>query len=138
MLYCWAVENPDKVKCIIGIYPVCNIASYPGLKRACGAYGLTAEELKAQLSEHNPIDRLAPLAKAKVPIFHIHGDNDSVVPLDKNSAVIKERYDKLGGPMTLEVVKGQGHNMWSGWFQSQSLVDFVIKHAKQVNSSKDK
>ena len=138
MLYCWAVENPDKVKCITGIYPVCNISSYPGFKRACGAYGLTAEELKAQLSEHNPIDRLAPLAKAKVPIFHIHGDNDSVVPLDKNSAIIKERYDKLGGPMTLEVVKGQGHNMWSGWFQSQSLVDFVIKHAKQVNSSKDK
>ena len=138
MLYSWAVENPDKVKCITGIYPVCNISSYPGFKRACGAYGLTAEELKAQLSEHNPIDRLAPLAKAKVPIFHIHGDNDSVVPLDKNSAVIKERYDKLGGPMTLEVVKGQGHNMWSGWFQSQSLVDFVIKHAKQVNSSKDK
>ena len=138
MLYCWAAENPDKVRCITGIYPVCNIASYPGLKRACGAYGLTAEELKAQLSKHNPIDRLAPLAKAKVPIFHIHGDNDSVVPLDKNSAIIKERYDKLGGPMTLEVVKGQGHNMWSGWFQSQSLVDFVIKHAKQVNSSKDK
>ena len=138
MLYCWAVENPDKVKCVTGIYPVCNISSYPGFKRACGAYGLTAEELKAQLSEHNPIDRLAPLAKAKVPIFHIHGDNDSVVPLDKNSAIIKERYDKLGGPMTLEVVKGQGHNMWSGWFQSQSLVDFVIKHAKQVNSSKEK
>ncbi|MCH2591394.1 MAG: prolyl oligopeptidase family serine peptidase [Pedosphaera sp.] len=138
MLYCWAVENPDKVKCITGIYPVCNIASYPGLKRACGAYGLTAEELKAQLSKHNPIDRLAPLAKAKVPIFHIHGDNDSVVPVDKNSAIIKERYDKLGGPMTLEVVKGQGHNMWFGWFQSQSLVDFVIKHAKDVNLSKDR
>ena len=138
MLYSWAVENPDKVKCITGIYPVCNISSYPGFKRACGAYGLTAEELKAQLSEHNPIDRLAPLAKAKVPIFHIHGDNDSVVPLDKNSAIIKERYDKLGGPMTLEVVKGQGHNMWFGWFQSQSLVDFVIKHAKHVNLSKDR
>ena len=90
------------------------------------------------MSKHNPIDRLAPLAKAKVPIFHIHGDNDSVVPVDKNSAIIKERYDKLGGPMTLEVVKGQGHNMWLGWFQSQSLVDFVIKHAKHVNLSKDR
>jgi hypothetical protein len=55
------------------------------------------------------------------------------VPLDKNSAIIKERYDKLGGPMTLEVVPGQGHNMWSGWFQSQNLVDFLIKHATQAN-----
>ena len=129
MLYCWAAENPDKVRCITGIYPVCNIASYPGLKRACGAYGLTADELEAELTTHNPIDRLAPLAKANVPIFHIHGDKDRVVPLDKNSAIIKERYDKLGGPMTLEVVPGQGHNMWSGWFQSQNLVDFLISHA---------
>ena len=129
MLYCWAAENPDKVRCITGIYPVCNIASYPGLKRACGAYDLSAEELEAQLAKHNPIDRLKLLAKAKVPIFHIHGDQDRVVPLDKNSALIKERYDKLGGSMMLEVVKGQGHNMWNGWFQSQALVDFVIKHA---------
>ena len=130
MLYCWAAENPDKVRCITGIYPVCNIASYPGLKRACGAYGLTADQLETQLTKHNPIDRLAPLAKAKVPIFHIHGDKDDTVPLDKNSALIKKRYDKLGGPMMLEIVKGQGHNMWPGWFQSQNLVDFVIKHAK--------
>ena len=136
MLYCWAVENPEKVRCITGIYPVCNIASYPGLKRACGAYGLTAEQLEAELSKHNPIDRLAPLAKAKVPIFHIHGDKDGAVPLEKNSALIKERYDKLGGLMTLEVVKGQGHNMWAGWFQSRNLVDFVIKHATKSNLKK--
>ena len=131
MLYSWAAENPDKVACITGIYPVCNIASYPGLQRASGAFGLTAQGLEAQLAKHNPIDRLAPLAKAKVPIFHIHGDMDRVVPLDKNSAIIKERYDKLGGPMILEIVKGQGHNMWPGWFQSQALVDFVLKHAEE-------
>ena len=41
MLYCWAADNPDKVKCIAGIYPVCNLTSYPGLKRASGAYGMT-------------------------------------------------------------------------------------------------
>jgi dipeptidyl aminopeptidase/acylaminoacyl peptidase len=133
MLYCWAVENPDKVRCITGIYPVCNIASYPGLNRACGAYGLTVEQFEADLAKHNPIDRLAPLAKAKVPIFHIHGDKDGTVPLDKNSALVKERYDKLGGLMTLEVVPGQGHNMWPGWFQSQNLVDFLIGHATQAN-----
>ena len=138
MLYCWAVENPEKVRCITGIYPVCNIASYPGLKRACGAYGLTVKELEAQLTKHNPIDRLAPLAKAKVPIFHFHGDKDGTVPLDKKSALIKERYDKLGGSMTLEVAKGQGHNMWVGWFQSQTLVDFVLKHATKAKSNKGK
>ena len=129
MLYCWAAENAEKVRCITGIYPVCNIVSYPGINRACGAYGLTAKTLTNQLDKHNPIDLLATLARAKVPIFHIHGDMDKVVPLDKNSAIIKQRYDQLGGPMILEIVKGQGHNMWNGWFQSQNLVNFVIKHA---------
>jgi len=130
MLYCWAAANPGKVACIAGIYPVCNISSYPGLPRACGAYGMSAEQLAAKLSEHNPIDRLAPLTKAAVPIFHIHGDRDKVVPLDKNSGEVAKRYAELGGKMTLEVVEGQGHNMWPGWFQSQALVDFVIKHAR--------
>ena len=71
-----------------------------------------------------------------MPIFHIHGDQDRVVPLDKNSAIIKARYDKLGGTMTLEVMKRQGHNIWRGLFQSQDLVDFVIKHATVLRLEK--
>ena len=39
------------------------------------------DELQAHLVEHNPIDRLAGLAKAGVPLFAIHGDSDQVVPL---------------------------------------------------------
>jgi hypothetical protein len=136
MLYSWAAENPNSVACIAGIYPVCNLRSYPGLGRACGAYDMTEQQLAAKLTEHNPIDRLAPLAKALVPIFHIHGDNDSVVPLDENSGEVKKRYDALGGPMTLEVVEGQGHNMWPGWFHSQALVDFVTAHAARDKSNR--
>jgi Domain of Unknown Function (DUF1080)/Prolyl oligopeptidase family len=127
MLYSWAVENPQSVSGIAGIYPVCNIASYPGIERACGAYGLTAEQLQADLAKHNPIDRLAPLAAAKVPIFHIHGDQDDVVPLAENSALLAERIRSLGGQVELEVVAGQGHNMWDGWFKSKRLVEFVCQ-----------
>jgi len=97
-----AAENPDAVACIAGIYPVCNLTAYPGLARACGAYGLTEQGLATVLTDHNPIDRLAPLAEAKVPIFHMHGDRDSVVPLAANSAEMHKRYEKLGGKMTLE------------------------------------
>jgi len=135
MLYNWAAENPTSVACIAGIYPACNLNSYPGLGRACGAYGMTEERLAAKLTEHNPIDRLAPLAEAKAPIFHIHGDSDRAVPLDKNSGELRKRYVKLGGKITLEIVKGQGHNMWSGWFHSQKLVDFVIAHAREDRPS---
>lgn len=129
MLYNWAVENPEKVSGIAGIYPVCNLESYPGLAKAAGAYHLTPDELKTQLAKHNPIERLAPLAKARVPVFHIHGDSDKIVPHSANTAILAANYRKLGGPIEVELIKGQGHNMWKGWFQSETLTAFVIKNA---------
>ena len=129
MLYNWAVEHPQSVGGIAGIYPVCNIVSYPGLARAASAYELTAVQLESELTKHNPIDRLKPLAEAGVPVFHIHGDSDKVVPLEANSAELAERYRDFGGPVEIEVVEGQGHNMWEGWFKSQKLTDFAIARA---------
>lgn len=127
MLYNWAVEHPQSVSGVAGIYPVCNLASYPGIDNACAAYELSAEQLRSKLTEHNPVDRLAGMAQAGVPILHIHGDKDKVVPLDENSALVEKRYRDLGGDIHVEVVEGQGHNMWDGWFQSEELVEFVLK-----------
>lgn len=129
MLYCWAGENPQSVTAIAGIYPVCNIASYPGFKAAAGAYHLTPEELEAKIADHNPLDRLAPLVEAKVPIFHIHGDNDKTVPLEANSGELVKRYKALGGDAELVIVPGGGHDMNRAWFESQALADFIIARA---------
>jgi pimeloyl-ACP methyl ester carboxylesterase len=125
----WAADHPAQVTAFAGIYPVCNLASYPGLAKAAPAYGLTVEQLTADLARHNPIDRLAPLAAARVPFFAIHGDVDRLVPLELNSGLLRERYTALGGTMTLVVPPGQGHSMWPGFFQSEELVAFVLKHA---------
>ena len=140
MLYNWAANNPKKVKCIAGIYPVCNLRSYPGLERAAPAYKMSASELANSLSENNPINRLQNLAKADVPIFHIHGNVDTVVPLKSNSGIIAKRYQRFGGNMQLVVPKGQGHNMWEGFFKCDELVNFIINCAKEnkVNLPKAK
>jgi pimeloyl-ACP methyl ester carboxylesterase len=130
MLYNWAAENPERVACIAGIYTVCDLLSYPGLERASGAYGMNAADLEARLAEHNPIERLAPLAKAGVPILHVHGDADHMVPLDKNSGGLARRYRALGGQVRLIVIPGKGHQVCPEFFQCQELVDFVIAHAK--------
>lgn len=131
MTLSWAAENPDKVGGFAGIYPVCSFASYPGVANAAGAYGLSSAQLQARLSEHNPVDRLAGLAKAKVPLFAIHGDIDKVVPLEVNSGLMKERYAAMGGSMELLVPKSQGHNMWVGFFQCEELVRFVRTHSSR-------
>lgn len=127
-LYNWAVEHPKSVSAIAGIYPVCDLRSYPNLKIASSAYGMTEEELEAKLDRYDPIKRIKPLADAGVPIFHIHGDADKLVPLDKNSGPMADEYRRFGGKFELVVAEGQGHNMWSGFFQCQQLVDFVIGH----------
>ena len=129
MLYSWAVEHPESVGGVAGIYPVCNIASYPGIAKAAPAFGMTAEELGEELAEHNPVDRLEKLAAARVPIYHLQGDSDLVVPYEENSGLLAERYKAFGGPVEVELIKGQGHNMWPGWFTSQRLTDFMIARA---------
>jgi len=127
MLYNWAAENADKVQCIVGIYPVCDLHSYPGLSKAAEAYGLGAAELEKLLTRHNPIDRLEPLAKAGVPILHIHGDADKVVPLEKNSQVVMDRYTALGGKMKLIVVPGKGHAEIPEYFREPRLLQFLTE-----------
>jgi hypothetical protein len=126
MLYNWAAEHPQSVQCIGGIYPVCDQSSWPGLAKSCAAYGMSEQELASHLKENNPIDRLEPLAKAKVPIFHLHGNADKVVSLERNSGELARRYHDLGGTMQLEVIEGKGHEVCAEFFHSQHLVDFFL------------
>ncbi len=140
MLYNWAAEHPKCVAAIGGIYPVCDIRSYPKMEIAAKAYGLKIEELEAQLLLHNPVDRLEPLAKAGIPIFHVHGDKDGTVPLEKNSAELARRYRALKGEITVLVVPGKGHeNPANGreFFQCKELAAFLIKQAKAAVESKE-
>ncbi len=127
----WAIQHPDKVAGIAGIYPVFDLRSYPGLNRAAPVYNMKPKELEAALDQHNPIAKMNVLAKAKVPVFLIHGDEDKVVPLKQNSQAVVETYKaaKSDDVIELIVVDGQGHNFWPGFFRSQKLVDFAITQA---------
>ncbi len=135
-MYNWAAEHPESVACLAGIYPVCNMESYPGLKSAAGKYRMPQEQLVKELKDHNPIDRLALLAKAKVPIYHNTGDVDKLVPAIDNSFLVAKRYKALGGDITVTVFKGQGHNYWIGFFEDEAMAAFIIKHAKRVGLPK--
>jgi pimeloyl-ACP methyl ester carboxylesterase len=128
----WAAENPEKVAGIAGIYPVFDLRTYPGPAKAARAYGLSEAEMNDRMADLNPINRVGVLARNKIPAFLIHGDEDKVVPLAENSAAFVEVYREAGrGDLaTLTIAKGQGHNVWEGFFRCQPLVDFVIARAK--------
>jgi len=135
-VYNFAADRPEAVACIVGIYPVCDLRSYPNLTRAAPAYGLTVAELTEQLPRHNPIDRLAPLAAHGIPIFHLHGDADKIVPLEQNSAVVLERYRALGGKMDLAIVEDAGHAEIPAFFESRPLLDFVLKNGRPATAAR--
>lgn len=116
MLYNWAVEHPRQVSGVAGIYPVCDLRSYPGLDKAAGAYGLTPEGLAEVLTRHNPVDRVEPLAKAGVPVLHIHGDQDTVGPPGGEL--------RRPGP-ELPPVRGTGHPAGDRWPGAQHVERLV-------------
>ena len=128
----WAMRNPDKLKAWVGIYPVCNLSTW-GMKNLPATlpdYQLTEEELRARMTEFNPLDNLKPLSERKVPMFVVQGDVDKAVPIEENAAILKERYEAGGGPITLKVVKGEGHAATPSFFADKDLLEFVIKEAK--------
>jgi hypothetical protein len=128
----FAVERPQRVAGIGGIYPVFDYMTYPGPQRAAAVYGMTPEQMEQRQDQLNPIRRAGVLAQAEIPVHLIHGADDQVVPLAENSAALEAVYARQGKQdlITLERVPGQGHNFWPGFFRSQPLVDFLIAAAK--------
>ncbi|HEU4420104.1 MAG TPA: prolyl oligopeptidase family serine peptidase [Planctomycetota bacterium] len=130
MTLSWAADRPERVAAFAGIYPVCDLRSYPGLAKAAPAFGTTADGLAAMLPRVNPIERLAPLARARTPFCCVHGDRDTRVPLAENSRALAERVRALGGTVELHVLPGRGHDMDLGFFRSEELLAFVRRHAR--------
>lgn len=139
-LYCynWAAANPDKVACIYGDAPVCDFKSWPGGKgKGKGdptnwGYVLKLwgfkDEAEAMAAKVNPIDHLEPLAKNHVPLLHVFGDADKVVPWDENTGVVEERYKNLGGSITLIRKPGVDHHP-HGLDDSTPIIEFIEKNA---------
>jgi alpha-beta hydrolase superfamily lysophospholipase len=131
MLLGWGMRHPDKVQAFVGIYPVCNLATW-GMKNlpvTLADYQMTEEELRARLSEFNPLDNLKGLAENKVPMFVVQGDADKAVPYDENALLLRERYEAAGGPITLRVIPGEGHKESPSFFENKELIEFVMKQA---------
>lgn len=134
----FASEHPDRVSVIYGDAAVCDFKSWPGGKgKGRGSKGDWASLIKcygfkdeagALAYPGNPIDRLEPLAKAKVALIHVVGDADDVVPPAENAEIIERRYRALGGTIEIIHKPGVGHHP-HGLDDSSPVVKFILKHA---------
>lgn len=139
--YNWAARNPDKVVCVYGDAPVCDFKSWPGGKgKGKGSqpdwtalikdYGF-ANEAEALAYRQNPIDELAPLAKAGVAIIHVVGDTDDVVPVAENTQILEERYKTLGGNPVVIHKPGVGHHP-HGLEDPAQVVRFILESTEKA------
>jgi len=140
--YAWAFRHPQSVDRIMGIYPVTDMRTWPGLDKVASQvmttapdlnYNLTLQELTARLKEFNPIDNLRPLAEAGVVILHLHGNKDDLVPIGPNSEEAVERYRVLGGEADLIVFEGRSHGPTGGpqfhdevFYNSDRALQFLL------------
>lgn len=132
MMLAWAVRNPEHVQAFVGIYPVCNLTQWPmkNLEVTLADYQLTEAEFRAKLAELNPVDNLKGLAAKKVPMFVVHGDSDAAVTFKDNTGLLQERYEAAGGPITVKVIAGEGHQATPSFFECAELIEFVHQQAK--------
>jgi hypothetical protein len=104
-VYQWAIENPQKVSCIYAENPV----------------------LKTGGVKIQPIDNLAPLAKAGVAILNVCGSADPA--LDEQSRVAEKRYKDLGGNLSVIIEDGKGHFDTTPK-DPKAIIEFITAHSK--------
>ena len=136
--YRYAARHPGRIACLYADTPVMTLASWPlqaanarkQVQEAMEHYGFKSEdELRA--FRGNPLDLLAPIARAKIPLRHVISLNDTVVPPEANTLEARRRLRALGWDIDLVTVAegtaaSQGHHFPLP--QAEESAAFIMRH----------
>ncbi len=136
IVYNWAAENTDKVACIYADAPVCDIKSWPGglgrtegdpkrWKECLAAYGL--DDNSVLDFKGIPIYNAKRVAKAGIPVLHVCGDADGVVPIEENTYKLAEVFREAGGQIDILLKEGVGHHPHRLKDPTPN-VEFILRH----------
>lgn len=143
IVYNWAAQNPKKVACIYADAPVMDIKSWPmgkgayegseiDIKRMLAAYGFD-DEAEALKWKKNPLNHARKIAKAGIPVLHVVGDADVIVPVAENTAVFEKEMNALGTPITVIHKPGIGHHPHS-LNNPEPIVRFILKSTGRMDN----
>ncbi|QYM77787.1 alpha/beta hydrolase [Horticoccus luteus] len=109
----FAATYPERVGALYLDAPALDIKSWPGpkhplWKQCLACYGLT--EAEAMTAKVSPLDRIAPVAAAKIPIIGVAGDADETVKPAENLLKLEQRYRALGGEIEVIIKPGGKHH----------------------------
>jgi len=136
IIYNWASQNIDKVACIYADAPVCDIKSWPGglyngkgspfdWEKCLKAYDL--DESSVMNFANIPAINAKNVAKANIPVIHVCGAADKVVPYDENTKVLASNFEHAGGTIEIILKEGVGHHPHS-LKDPKPIVDFILKN----------
>jgi pimeloyl-ACP methyl ester carboxylesterase len=96
-------------------------------KECLKIYGLTPENVGGY--KGGPLDHLAAVARAGVPILSVCGAADTTVPVAQNTAILERRYRELGGTIQVILKPGVEHHPHS-LKDPAPIVDFLMANAR--------
>ena len=82
-----------------------------------------------------PLYGLEGLAKRKVPLLHVVGQADAVVPVEENTDLLEKTYGSLGGSIKVIRKEGVGHHPHS-LKNPEPIVSFVLDAWKNLGGHK--
>ena len=103
--YAWAIENADKVACIVGRNPA----------------------LRSLMSKTSPLENLGSLAKAGVPLLHVCDKTDPW--FNDQTKVVEQRYKELGGEIAVIINENDARYPLAVADQTR-VVDFIVGNTK--------
>ncbi|MBO6101920.1 MAG: SGNH/GDSL hydrolase family protein, partial [Opitutales bacterium] len=104
-------------------------------ENALKKWGATEADFAEKIAPFQPLNNLEVMVKNKVAILSVCGDADTVVPMEKNSLVLKREYERLGGKIELITKKGVGHHPHS-LKDPAPIVDFIIQNQPGYDKTK--
>lgn len=142
--YRWAVRHPEWVACIYGEGPVMDFKTWPmdwipsadNWTKLKEYYGFTSDQ-EAIAYKGNPVDNLAPITKAKIPLRHVISLTDEhdtkIVPNDKNTLKAQRILKQMGHDIDV-VVTPEG--MKAPYAFDGESVQFILSKTISANKLK--
>lgn len=144
--YNYASAHPEHVCAIYADNPVCDFRSWPGgigvgpgsagdWQNLLGVYDLNEPEALAYEQQPLAPEVLRPIVEANIPVLHVCGDSDEIVPFEENTAILRDRFRDLGGRYEEIMIPGGKHHP-HGLEDPQPIVDFLLRSLGASSSEK--
>jgi dipeptidyl aminopeptidase/acylaminoacyl peptidase len=125
----YVMRRPGRIRAVCAVFPMTDFAAWaketPGyLSGIVQAHGCQPSAAAAVLRDLSPLQHAA--AFASIPVFLLHGDADSKVPVH-HSRDFAAALQKQGSPVTYREARGVEHDDAIAEPFQQELADFLTK-----------